>query len=394
MKPSWIILLPVCLAACAPLTTRRAAGQAVNHGIRVRHPGVCGGGPQSYTLREVKDQNGYPAEYTMAVDSVICPEETCLISTVTLTWDALGRYLRYELPPGEHLEKGVPAAQSQAAVGRAAPWQGIPFTEADYRKLDAILRDEHSLLGQQKLSGLVGSRDKDLVDGMTGATPASIRDAVVAGASLTCYNLWHWAHGEVARAAKELTRQQCGEAMLLSFLSSDKPHIVLFALEQLRLHKLFSPSAVQAVGGAMRGGERDRIDLGLAYLREARPGPEAYCGEVAALINAGASEGRAYLLDRLASERALPDSLFDTLSAGLPAWNAYYEIHLFLRLAETRGRVSPVLIAQAAKLLEAPDFFIARRAYGFLDSQTALDAQTTGRLQAFRDRAAREGRSL
>jgi hypothetical protein len=393
MKRSWITLLPVCLAACAPLT-RPAADLSVTHRLTVRHPGVHAAGPQSYTLREVRGASGFPAEYTMDVDSVICPEETCLISTVRMTWDALGRYQRYELPPGELLEKGVPAAQNQATIGSAAPWKGVPFAEADYRKLDAILRDDHSLLGQQQLAGLVRPRHADLVDGITGATPAALRDAVVEGASLTCYNLWHWANGEVAAAARELTHRQCGEAMLLSFLSSDKPHYILFALEHLRLHKLFGPRVVREVSAALRAGGRERIDLGLAYLREALPEADAFYGEVGALVNASAGEARIYLLDRLASESALPSTLFDTLSAGLPGWNNYYEVHLFLRLAEKRGHVTPRLLAQVARLLENPNFFIARRAHAFLGSQPELDAQTAGRLQAFRDKAARDGRSL
>jgi len=394
MRFTWIMLLPLCLAACAPLPRLAGAGRpAVAHRIRVRHPGVHADGPQSCTLYQLSDKRGFPTGYTMAVDSVICPDETCRISTVNMAWDALGHYQRLELPPGEFLEKGLPAGILRAAAP-AAEWRGVAFTEADYRKLDEILKDAHSLLGQHKLAGAGGVHDKDLVDGITGATPAAIRDAVVEGASLTCYNLWHWANGPVAEIAKELTHRQCGEAMLLDFLSSDKPHYVLFALEHLKRHKLFSPPAVQAVNNALRGGDHERIDLGLAFLRAALPAPAAYFDNLGTLITTGNGEGRTYLLDRLAAEQALPAGLFDTLSAALPGWNNYYETHLFLRLAEKHGAASPFLITQTAKLLECPDFFIARRAHGFLSSQPALDEQTASRLQAFREKAKQEGRSL
>jgi len=393
MRVSWIIVVPVFLTACVPLM-RQADSRTVTHRIRARHPSLHADGPQTYSLREVKDKSGSPSEYTMTVDSVICPERVCLLSTVRLTWDALGHYQRFELPQGEHLEKGLPADKRKAAADLAAPWKGVPFTEADYRKLDAILKDEHSLLSQQNLAGLSGGRGKDLVDGITGATPASVRDAVVEGASLTCFNLWHWANGEVAAAAKELTHQQCGAEMLLRFLASDKPHYVLFALEHLRLHRVFDPQAQEAVCAVMRGGGRERIDLGLAYLREALPDSDAFYRTVGGVINDGTGECRTYLLDRLASEKSLRSTLFDTLGAGLPNWANYYEIHLFLRLAEKHGTVTPRLSAQVAQLLENPNFFIARRAYGFLSGQAAPDAQTAPRLQAFRDKAARDGRSL
>lgn len=383
------VAVALCLAACAPLA-KHADGGAVSHRIRVRHPGFSSEQPKTYTLKQLSDRQGFPSGYSMTVDSVICPERTCRIITVKMTWDALGRYQRLELPAGKTLEKGLPPGRKDAA----AEWTGTPFIEADYLKLDGILKDENSLLGRQKLDGMVRLNNTHAVDGITGATPASVRDAVVEGAALTCYNLWHWANGDVAAAAREQTHRQCGEGLLLSFLTSGQPHYVLFALEHLRLHKLFGPSAVQAVARAMSGADSDRIDLGLAYLREALPERGRYFEALAAVILGRAGGGRAHLLDRLASETALPDAFFDAVGAGLPEWKDYYEIHLFLQLAEKRGSASPALVASAARLLDSPDFFIARRAHGFLSGQPALDAQTQSRLQAFRDKAAREGRSL
>lgn len=396
MRTPWIFVPLACLSACAPLKPAER-GQTITHAIRVRHPGASSDAPKTYRLVQVNDACGFPSEYRLTVDSVICPDKVCRISTVDMAWDALGQYLRYALPPGEELEKGV-AVSKRAAGARADAWDSAPFSEADYHKLDAILRDDFSLLGQEKLTGVFrshGAAAAKEVDGVTGATPASIRDAVVEGASLTCYNLWHWAHGDVAAAAKELTHRQCSEALLLSFLASDRPHYALFALEHLRLHKLFGPSAVRAVEAALRGGDRGRIDLGLAYLRDALPDRGRYFACVAGLVLADAGDGRAYLLDRLAAEAGpLPAALFDAVSAGLPSWNNYYEIHLFLQLAARRDGATPAVIAQAARLLDNPNFFIARRAHAFLSDRPALDAATQARLEAFRDKAAREGRAL
>ncbi len=387
-RSAWTLALALGLAACAPLP-KHADGQAASFRIRVRHPGASSNKPQECTLVQIKDAKGFPSGYTMTVESVICPDQTCRIITVTMTWDALGHYQRFELPAGETLEKCIPEKGKPAG-----DWDAAPFTNADYQKLDGILKDEKSLLGRQKLAGVVRLNNKSAVDGITGATPASVRSAVVEGAALTCYNLWHWANGDVAEAALELTHQQCGEPMLLHFLTSDKPRYVLFALEHLRLHKLFSPAAVEAVKRAMSGADSERVDLGLAYLREALPERARFFEALASVIGARAGGGRAHLLDRLGAEAALPDAFFDAVAAGLPEWKDYYEVHLFLQLAEKRGAAPQALIAQVVKLLEGSDFFIARRAHGFLSGLPALDAQTQARLQAFRDKAAREGRSL
>lgn len=382
------ILLPVCLAACAPLL-RPSGGRAVAHRIQAHHPDAPAEAPRAYTLVEIKDPQGFPTEYRMTVDSVICPEKVCRVIRVDMTWDVLGRFLRYELPPGECLEKGLPGGTNSAAE-----WTGRPFTEADTRKLDEILKDEQSLLGEQELSGMTRLHRKGEVDGITGATPASVREAVVEGAALTCYNLWHWAHGDVAEAARALTHKQCSPAMLLHFLDASDRHVVVFALDHLRLHKLFDPVSVRAAQAAMSRGDRSRADHGLDYLRAALSEREAFYAAVAAVISASTGEARTHLLDRMVSEPALPGVFFETVGISLPAWKGYYEIHLFLCLADKHGCASPTLVAQVTRLLDHPDFFIARRAFAFLKSQPALDGTTAMRLNTFREEAERKGRSL
>jgi hypothetical protein len=388
LRRAWASALVLGLAACTPLTKQADAG-AASHRIRVRHPGFDSDAPKTFTLSQINDRQGFPSAYTLTVESVICPDQICRIITVKMTWDALGRYQRFELPAGEALEKGV-APKGKGSAG----WDAVPFTDADYQKLDGILKDESSLLGRQKLDAVARLNNKHAVDGITGATPASIRDAVVEGAALTCYNLWHWANGEVAAAAREQTHRQCGEAMLLRFLASDQPHYALFALEHLRVHNLISPAARQAVKRAMAAGGQERIDLGLAYLRAAAPGREAFYVDVADVLGEGSGDARAHLLSRLAAEAPLPGAFFDAASGGLPLWAGYYEVHLFLQLAERSGSTSPALLGQAAKLLDSSDFFIARRAYGYLNGQPERDTVMRSRLDAFRGKAEREGRSL
>lgn len=374
------------LAACAAL-----ADEAVLR-VAVRHSGFHTDEPEERDVTQVRDGRGWPVEYRMTVESVVCLDGACKTTHVQMAWDALGHYLRYELPAGVELEKGVAVAQP----GGATEWDSAPFAKEDYAKLEAILRDENSLLKQQKLANFAQpkAQGRTRVDGITGATPTAAREAVVAGAALTCFNLWHWANGDVCDAVRELTHQRCTREMLLSFLASDKAHDVLFALEHLRLHAVFDPEALRAVEAKMAGGDRDRIDYGLFYLNEALPDRDRHAEHVAAVLGAGSGESRAALLDRLASAEAMPDAFYDAVAATLPSWGGYYEIHLFLRLAERQGRAPARLVSEAAQLLDRTDFFIARRAYAFLSGLPSVDPQTAARLQAFREKAAREGRSL
>ena len=283
-----VTVLLLCVTASAQKAPVRVVGR-FPHQVALRHPGMPSNKPMTYTLYQTRNQKGFPTGYTMVVDSVICMEKTCQVINVKMVWDALGGYLSYELEKGKFLEKGVPLDKSKALLVKAASYKGVPFTDADYRKLDHILRDDRSLLSTQRLSDLSVVSDNANIDGVTGATPKAMKKAVVEGASLTCFQLWHWANGEIVETAKELTHLSCSKDLLHSFLLSEKPRFVLFALEHLARHKQFSPSFVKAVNKVMRRGDHDRIKPSLAYLKEAVPQAKYY-DNLAVMFNNAASE--------------------------------------------------------------------------------------------------------
>lgn len=365
------------------------AQRTAPHHIMVRHPGVAGNKPQPYTLLQMQDQHGYPREYSMVVDSVICTEHLCKVAKVTMAWDALGRYQSYALAADSVLEKANTTDTKSSSKNQA--W--APFTPDDHAKLDRILRDSESILRKQRLSDLTGFRDKSKLDGITGATPKTIRDSVVQGAALSSYHLWHWANGEVSAAARELTHQSCSEEMLRHFLFSDKSHYVLFALEHLQRHKLFTPSLVKAVIDVCSSGDQDRIDRGLAYLRAALPDDDAFYDKLGALFRKSGDQGRIHLLGVLDAEKTISGAQLDILSSGLKNTDTYYELHLFLNLVEKHKHVSQQILTQVSRFLESENFFIARRAYWYLEKQT-LNGALAQRVDAFRKNSAKENRML
>jgi len=386
-----VAVLLLCVTASAQKAPVRA-GATLSHQVALRHPGIPSNKPKTYTLYQIRNQKGFPTGYTMVVDSVICMEKTCQIINVKMVWDAMGGYLRYELEKGKVLEKGVPLGKSKALLDKAASYKGVPFTDADYSKLDQILRDDRSILSTQRLGDMSVVGDNANLDGVTGATPMAMKEAVVEGASLTCFQLWHWANGEIVEVAKELTHLSCSEDLLRSFLCSDQPHYILFALEHLTRHKQFSPSVVKAVNKVMRGGDHDRIEPSLAYLKEAMPEAQYY-NNLAVMFNESNSKRRIHLLELLEFEKKLPGTLFDKMSAALPSMNTYYEFHRLLRLTEKHKHVSQLMFTRASRLLERNNFFIARRAFWYLEKQT-LDEQIKNRMQAFRDKCRKERRIL
>jgi len=325
----------------------------------------------------------------MVVDSVVCMEKNCEVISVTMFWDALGGYQRYELEEGKILEKGVLADKDKT---KPPSYKGVPFTDADYEKLDRILKDDSSILSTHKLSDMSVARDKDNIDAVTGATPIAMKKAVDQGASLTCFQLWHWAHGDIVKAAAELTHLSCSEDMLRSFLCSDQPHYVLFALDHLKRHKLFSPSVAKEVDKAVRSGDHDMVDSGLVYLKEALPKAQYYDNLATIFIESNPNR-RIHLLKLLNLEKELPGTLFDKMSSALASMKTYYELHLFLRLVEKHEHVSQPILTQSSQLLESTNFFIARRAFWYLEKQT-LDSQVKTRVRVFSEKSRKEGRLL
>ena len=396
IKQFLISLLQVAvlhLCVTAPDQTAPIRGEkTVPHQVALRHPGTPLAKPAAYTLYQIRDQKGFPTGYRMVVDSVICLENRCEVINVTLHWDALGGYQRYELEKGKVLEKGAPDEKPKPFLEKDASYKGIPFTAADYKKLDQILSDDRSILRTQKLRDMSAAPDDADVDGITGATPKAIKDAVVEGASLTCFQLWHWANGEIVQTAKELTHLSCSEELLHSFLLSGKPRFVLFALEHLTRHKLYSPSIVKEVNKVMRDGDLDQIEPSRAYLKEALPEVQYY-DHLAVMFNESDSKRRIQLLELLEQETKLPGTLFDKMSEALPGMTTYYELHRLLRLFEKHKHVSQHMHKQASRLLEHDNFFMARRAFWHLEKQS-LDEGTKNRLQAFRDKCKKEGRVL
>jgi len=159
------------------------------HRIPVIHPAFESKTPKVMSLSQRKDERGFPVEYHMLVDSVVCPGKVCDVVQVRIYWDALGNYSRLELPKGVNLTK-----------------QGHKiFTKGEYQKLDQILADRASLLRDYPFRSITRPSAKLKADAVSGATKLSLRRAVVSGAGYTCFHLWHWVNGSVVSEARKLT---------------------------------------------------------------------------------------------------------------------------------------------------------------------------------------------
>jgi len=161
-----------------------------------------------------------PQEYVAHVTTPVCKEGLCHILVADLYWDLLGNFLRYELPPDQPLTK----------------FDHEEFTEEDYEKLDKILADEYSLLGEHAIEDLVDESTElvsEEVDAVTGATVKAVQNTVVSGAVYSTYALWHLANGEIAQRIPSYTEQQLNEDLLEQLLASNHYPYHYYVLDQL-----------------------------------------------------------------------------------------------------------------------------------------------------------------
>ena len=105
------------------------------------------------------------------------------------------------------------------------------------------------------------------------------------------------------------------------------------------------------------------------------------------------NKDRIDLLKFLSSREDLPGSLFDRMSEALPEMNTYWELHLFISIVEKHGYVSQPILTQISRLLENEDFFLARKAFWYLETQT-LSQQIKNRVQVFREESIKNNRPL
>ncbi len=316
-----------------------------------------------------KDRSGFPVEYALTFKAHVCTDGQCEAVEVTMVWNAAGYFERLEYPPGRPLTKKEHA----------------PFTAEDYAKLDRILKDRNSILGNWTLAFLERPVETgDGIDAVTSPTPTTVQDSVIQDAAYTTWALWHWANGEIVPQLRGITKQNCTPAYLNHLLVSKDRTYADFALDHVIEQHRCDSRFVQSVFHILENGERDQITRSLEFLGHAMPDKPKLHARLIESCCRMRSADCPVILQELAAESELPATTIEGLT-GCLSQLPYYPIHLILRMLEERKFASEKTISDVAALLESDDFFIARRAYEHLAKQD-LDVDTGNKVNAFRER--------
>lgn len=248
------------------------------------------------------------------------------------------------------------------------------LTKADYKKLQRILSDPLSPFAQVSPDQIVEYHDDPEVDGLTGATVLIDTSATVAGATLSCFTLWHWVHGGVKAEIRNITGDACSASDFRIFLEEEDQEERVFALEQMERRKIYDKRSLQAVRDMALQEEAFLLKLSLDYFEHGSL--EDYYSSLEELIESGNSKQRILCYSSIlqSSPGEAPPGYFDRLSRQLTTAGTFQEVDLLLKLMAERNPSSREASSQAIQLLDR-DIIIARRVFWYLDGQELSESQ-------------------
>ena len=213
----WRIIISFISLIFCQITADSANGKADCHqAFLFKFHGNAG----SDTIKICSDSLAHKTFYEANLNMSVCDDKLCAILVLKMFWDLAGNYAKFDTLPGKPLTK----------------FDHKRFTDADYQKLDMILSDGNSMLRVLEKEDLI---DKSIqikattIDAVTGATPETIRNAVVEGAVYSSFSLWHYANDSIKDLIRDHTKSIYSEEIASQMLNSRNYETQLYALKQL-----------------------------------------------------------------------------------------------------------------------------------------------------------------
>ena len=308
---------------------------------------------ESHTIAVTTNADGLPELYSLALDTQTCFDEVCKPLQLTLNWDPFGRYAGFDFDPDNPLTK----------------MKHEPFGPRDYEKLDELLSDNASLLGQHPLNFFVLDEPPkgEGVDALSGATPKAVKNSVVGGAAYSSWLLWQWAHGDIVPQLRTETARLSTPAFLRDCLASEDPGQIQFALQTLLDAKSSSEKYPAECLKVLETADRLNCTMALRYLQKISTDANELSLSLVPLFgkNIGSSRLIYRYFDTLTDAKPV---VWDKLAEQLSDVPDYQQLPL-LNLLEKHAKNQDAVRRQVTPLQESENFFVARRAREFLGKQ-------------------------
>lgn len=337
-------ILHSCLLALCHATGLMAAVDEMDgvwvplpDGVTMVDPAFPGGPVEDFPVHQILDGDEIPIGYAFTVDAEVCQDGDCRSANGTLFFNLAGKYRHFVPDPLLPLCKR----------GHS------PFTAADYKRLDEILRDPNSLLGYGGLSylSLPGGQDP-APDGISAATPRTLQRAAVDDAIWTTWGLWNYANGDLSEQLRELTRNRSTPDILKGMLTRQDLYENAYALYLLNALHPGDRQFLEPVIGALEQGDFNSIRLAMDFLKIAVPDRNHLDLRLAGSCSRMNPGYVPMVVKYIAGNPSLSSETLDCLASvldGLP----YFPVCSILDLLEERHFLSPMVELHVRRLLDS-----------------------------------------
>jgi hypothetical protein len=318
------------------------------------------------TLRVYTNGKGLIHSYSREINTGVCIDGECRRLSMELYWTVTGRYYGFVLPEGEFLSKT----------------EHVPFKDEDYKKLEEILGNPYSVLGNYAIDELI-TDGRTEVDGITAATLAAVKQESVPDAVYTSYTLWHLVYGETQKKIRQYTRDHLTDELALLLLKSQDFGDKLWTIENMG-QKLYWNNELRQVVLDLIVNEK-----GILAVQALAVFPDTLLEEPEAqLALTRQFAGMAYgtqrkVLERLSRLSHLDTGAVQTLATVLGDLNSGV-IDGVLKLFRTHQIEDEDVDQKVALLLDHDNLFLARRAADYFTDKKTNDKKILRRISKIR----------
>jgi len=310
---------------------------------------------------EYLDEFNRPVMYSRDIFTGVCIEGECRLLQINLFWNTTGRYLGFELPPGEFLSKT----------------EHDPFSAEEYDRLHELLTDANSALASYSLEELVPVKDSSAnnkVDAVSSATIAAVLDYIVEGAVYTTYTMWHIIHGPSKREIEKLTTEKLDADLALLILNNNNLNDQVWVLNHISGKMEITPELQSKLLELIRGNDVYLAERSLNALK-----PEVINSdiqlELAKIFTSSGFLQKRLILQKLKEIERLNPEVVQIFSSEINHLNGTLTKNL-LELYNLHLVQDDYTISEVAKLLKNDNRYISNQAFKYLDNIENLDKKT------------------
>lgn len=307
-----------------------------------------------------RKESNIPLHFFKNIVTDVCFDNECRLLQVSVYWNITGRYLGFDLPPGEFLSKR----------------DHKPFSHSEYERLNDLLADPNLPLNAVSFEELIEVPDliSDSIDGISGATTKALSEMVVKGAAYTTYTLWNIVHGPTQDLIVQKTEKQLSPDLIDLILKSPDQSDKVWVLDKINsgtiLTKKLTTSLLEIIAGD---------DFFLAYsalnaLKSSHLESTSLQSNLFSIYENADHSIQRMIIEKLMKAPALGSNFVVQSRKLLETLNGK-QLGDLLKLYTKHDIYDTQTIEVVAKILKNDNSFIARQAYNFLKSSPLTDLE-------------------